>query len=79
MLAAECAQTFIQALKREKPVFSVERTGCSLLRLMEVLDRLILKQHLVFDSLSDHPLRQKLEIVNTDSTLDFYLVFRQEE
>lgn len=32
-----------------------------------------------FDSLPDHPLRQKLEIVNTDSSLDFYLVFRQEE
>lgn len=74
-LAAGCAQTSVQALKG-KPAFSVERVGCSLLRLMEVLGRLILKHHLGFDSLPDHPLRQKLEIVNTDSTLDFFPTFQ---
>jgi hypothetical protein len=46
---------------------------------MKALKGLILKPNLVFDLFPDHPLRYKLEIVNIDSTLDFYLVFRQEE
>lgn len=78
-LEAGCAWTPIPALKRGGPPFQLSALTalcCGWWRYSIVW---FLKHHLVFDSLPDHPLRQKLEIVNTDSTLDFYRVFRQGE
>ena len=53
--------------------------GCSSACLMKGLHSLAVNHHLAFDLSPDHPWRHKLEIVNIASTLDFYLVFRQEE